>query len=166
MSEHNADPFEQRVERLFAPGAVAKVMARLRSRALDRALMDGADPSGSSQLAARAAVLTRRATRTRLAAGLERLLGAADHAPRRWSVPPARGAVRSNTAELAELAALLRGAGPLYAPGVAMVRELLTDGTGSAYTDPSGATLAVRLCRAREALGAWRGLETRPSSSS
>ncbi len=91
----------------------------------------------------------------RVAAGLERLLGLADHPPaRRWYVRPAEPAVRANSAELSELAALLRGSRPLYARGVAMLSELLTDGTGPAYVDPRGATLAVRLCHVREALGA------------
>lgn len=155
VPERNLMVFERRAARVLAPGRTARLLALVRRRALDRRLMDGADPSSSGQLAARAATLTNRATRTRIAEGLERLLSLTTEAPpRRWYVPPAARAVRANEAELSELVGLLRGSRPLYARGVAMLSDLLVDGTGPAYTDGRGGTLAVRLCGAREALGA------------
>ncbi len=146
--------FNDRAERVLAPGRIAKLVARVRRRALDRKLIDGADPSASEQLAARAARLASRDTRARIATGLERMLKLADEPrSRRWSVLPAAGAVRANQAELSELISLLRGSRPVYVRGVAMLGELIVDGTGPAYTDSRGGTLAVRLCDAREALG-------------
>jgi hypothetical protein len=51
------------------------------------------------------------------------------------------------------LAEHLRGPGPLYAAGIAMLKMLLTDGAGPAYTDHRGDALARQLHDARAAMG-------------
>ena len=56
-----------KAERAFAPSRLARLMARVRSRGLDRKLIAGADPGASPVLAARAGQLTQRSTRARLA---------------------------------------------------------------------------------------------------
>jgi hypothetical protein len=132
---------------------MARFAARLRGRALDRALLAGADPADSMQLAARAAQLTSRPVRGHLAEGLDGLILALDEGPSRRRILPSRSAIRANAAELHALAALLRGPAPLYARGVAMVRELLIDGTGPVYNGAGGAALADRIRDARVAIG-------------
>jgi hypothetical protein len=143
----------RRAAQAFDPGLVARLAALVRSSALDRALVDGADPAASPQLAARTARLAARSTRARIADALERLARTEREAPARWRVLPSRSAVRANAPELYALAALLRGPAPVYARGVAMLRMLVTDGTGPAYSDREGDALAQQLCRARTAIG-------------
>jgi hypothetical protein len=145
--------YRRRAERALDPSPITRFAARLRHRGLDQALIAGADPASSRQLAARTAQLTARSTRGEIADGIERLVSAADGPPSRRRVIPSRGAVHANAAELHELAALLREPGPLYARGVAMVRELLIDGTGPAYNDRHGAALARQIRDARVAIG-------------
>jgi hypothetical protein len=149
---HVAAVYDRRAGRAFEPGLAARAVARVRWRSLDRELIAGADPGSSPQLAARAARLTGRRTRTEVAGELERLL-AAPASGRRWSVLPHGRAVTANAEAIAELADLLRGPVPLYAGGLAMLRALLTDGTGPVYTDTVGLTLALALRDARLAIG-------------
>ncbi len=120
-------------ERPARPGRLARVAAHARAGSLDRALIAGADPARSPQLAARAALLTAPRTRALIAGGLEGLVQAARGPRGRWSAVSAGAPLLASAAELLELAALLRGDAPLYARGVAMLDELLTDGTGPAY---------------------------------
>jgi len=143
---------ERRAARATDPGPLVRLGARLRSRSLDRALIDGANPAAAPQLAARAAMLTKRSTRARVADGLERLSRVERERRGRWQVLPYREAVHANASELFALAAVLRGPSPVYARGVAMLARLLTDGTGPAYTDHSGTELALELSAARAAI--------------
>ena len=128
-----------------------RLAARLRSRRLDRALIDGADPASSVEVAARAAQLTAECARAEIAEGLERLVRSAAQ-PGRWQIQPAPAAVKANEPELHELAARLREPGPVYAQGIAILHELLSDGTGPAYTDRHGNALSRELQHANEAL--------------
>jgi hypothetical protein len=137
--------FDRRARHVLKPTRIARIAARLRGQALDRALMRGADLGVSSQLAARAAQLTANPARERLADGLERLLRTARDPSSGRLVRPSGRAVVANAPELRELTSLLRGPTPLYAQGVAMLCELVTDGTGPVYTDPKGAILGRRL---------------------
>lgn len=146
-----AATYDRLAERTIDPSWTSRIMARLRSRALDRALIAGADPSDSTQLAARACKLTSRSNRTTLAIGVERLLQAAHERPRRALVSPARASIQTQSDQLAELAELLRGKAPLYAGGLATLGELLTDGTGPVYRGRPEA-LGQRLEQARSAL--------------
>ena len=132
-----------------APSPVMRALARLRSRTLDRELIGGADPAVSAQLAAHAARITAPCERSELAEILDHL-ARSDAEP--WTatrIRPHRTAVRANASELHALAALLRGRSPLYARGIAMLRALVRDGTGPAYTDRNGRALASELRTAR-----------------
>jgi hypothetical protein len=128
----------------FGQGRLACLAARVRSQSLDRALIAGADPGSSAALAARAAMLTSPRSRAQIAEALEHLVCAA-HAPRRrwWAVSP-NGPVPANAEAIRELAALLRRDTPLYARGIAVLSQLLTDGCGPVY-DGSEESLAREL---------------------
>jgi hypothetical protein len=133
------------------PGPVARLAAVARGYSLDRELAAGADPASSEQLAARAARLTSTRSRRLLADGLERLERTARGRQRRWWAIDERSHVVDNAEQIGELAELLRADTPLYAPGIALVRELLGDGNGPAYHG-GAATLAMRLREARAAM--------------
>ncbi len=143
--------YERRVVHALGPGPLARVTARVRSQSLDRALIAGADPASSALLAARAAQLTSAHTRALIAEGLERLLRAAQGPQRRWWAVSRRGQLLANASRLHELAALLASGTPLYARGIAMLNQLLTDGTGPAYFG-EGERLTRWLDEARAAL--------------
>jgi hypothetical protein len=138
----------------FEPGVTARLAARVRRDALDRALIEGADPAATGQLAARVARLTSRSMRREVASGLDDLALDGPGAGGRWRVRPSRAAAAANAPELHALAARLREPGPLYARGIAMLSRLLTEGTGPAYNDSRGDLLAKRLRDARVAMGA------------
>ena len=70
----------------------------------------------------------------------------------RFRVVPRRAVVRQNRDELIELAMILRGDGPAYARGVALLERVVTDGAGPAYADGNGELLAAQLRHARERL--------------
>jgi hypothetical protein len=143
-----------RSQRALRPPLSARVSARVLGGRLDRALIDGADPASSPQLAARAAMLTSRCTRSELADGLDVVLASAQRPPSRRRVLPRHASVLANAALLRELSNVLRAPGPLYAGGIARVHELLTDGTGPMYTSRDGTALEREL---REARAAVRG---------
>lgn len=138
--------------RAFAPGPAARLLARTRARALDRALAAGTGADGSSLLALRAARLTSPRARARVADHLDRLLAAAEAPPSRRRVQPRRTAVLAEAAQLRDTAALLRRPAPVYARGVALLTLLLADGTGPAYAAAREGALGDRLREAREAL--------------
>ena len=123
---------------------VARVSVVLLRRGADEALSAGADPAASPLLAARAAQLVDGASRASLAESLERLLRSLDEDPARLRVIPHRAAVRADAAQISDVAWRLRHP-PVYAQGVAMVRLLLSDGTGALYCDRTGAALAIEL---------------------
>lgn len=150
--ESYATIYDRIAGQAFTPGHIARLIARLRSGSLDRALIAGADPASSPQLAARAARLTSPRPRALIADGLERLLLVAEGPKRRWWAAGRRGAVIANARELRELAALLRGGSPMYARGMAMLGELLSDGAGPAYLGEADG-LTQELHRARVGLG-------------
>jgi hypothetical protein len=138
----------------FDPGLPARFAARVRHHTLDQALIAGADPAATQQLAARAARLTSWSMRREVARGLDRLALGEREAPKRWQVRPFSRAAAANAQELRALAVRLREPGPLYARGIAMLSRLLTEGAGPAYTDRCGDLLAQRLQDARLAMGA------------
>jgi hypothetical protein len=143
--------YERRVVRSLRPGPLARLTARVHSQSLDRALIAGADPSGSPQLAARTAQLTSPRTRALISGGLERLLRGAQGPQRRWSAISRRGQLLANASRLHELAGVLASDVPVYARGIALLNELLTDGNGPAYHG-TVESLARRLDEARMAL--------------
>jgi hypothetical protein len=145
--------YDRRAGCALKPARVVRLGARLHGQTLDWALIAGADPADCNQLAARAAWLTKRSTRAEIADGLERLVEVARDESSGRRIRPRRRAVLASEPELAELAELLRGPAPVYAQGLAMLRQLVTDGTGPAYVDDDGAALPERLRSARLALG-------------
>jgi len=138
-------PWLDCTQALFAPTAATRLRARMRRLELDQALADGADPSSSPLLAARAAQLVAPAARHRLAAALERLVLAGDAPVTRWHVTPARRGLEANRWRVLDLATTLRRSGLLYARGIAILELVLIDGTGVAYTDARGEGLARQL---------------------
>jgi hypothetical protein len=122
-----------------------RVLARSQAARLDRELAEGASPEANASLAARAARLTSTKFRRDLAASLRRILVAAGEpawpaaagapfGPARSPRVPLRTTRISQSAPLlAELASRLLEPGPVPARGVAMVTELLADGTGPLY---------------------------------
>jgi hypothetical protein len=122
-----------RIARALHPGPLERLAARLRSSSLDQALIAGADPTTSALLAARAMWLTSPRTRGGIAAGLERSLRAAHGPQRRWWAVSAHSPLLANAAAVRELGELLVSDAPLLAPGIAMLNQLLTDGSGPAY---------------------------------
>jgi len=149
----DAAAYEHLAAGTLRPTRTNRLLARLRPRSLDRRLIAGDDPASSPQLAARAARLASPRERTGLAEGLERLLAATRGPRRRWWAVSARDPLLANAAELRELAALLRSPTPLYAPGIAIVHELITDGSGPVYTG-TAELLGRRLDEARAAMRA------------
>jgi hypothetical protein len=124
-----------------------QILACGRAARLDRELAQGARPEASVSLATRAARLTSTPFRHDLAASLRRILVAATEpsrpaAPtlgvsRSVRVPLGSTRVGPSAGLLAELASLLLEPGPVPVRGVAMVTELLADGTGPLYRAPS-----------------------------
>lgn len=146
------DVLNRRAAQAFEPSGAARLVARLRAHSLDRALMDGANPATTAQLAAHAARLTSPSMRASVAGCLERLARAESEVRNHARVLPFTAAVRANTHTLSELAETLRGPRPVYARGVAMLRRLVQDGTGPAYADRDGRDLALELRAAATAL--------------
>ena len=138
----------ERTAELFEPRLVVRLRARARRLKLDRALAAGADPSAAPLLAARAAQLVDPSTRQRIAAYLEQFALTANRPRSRVKTLPLRGAVRPNQEALLELARTLRHGQLQYARGIAMLELILADGTGPAYTDPTGHGLAHQLALA------------------
>ena len=144
-----------------------QLLARIRSARLDRALAEGASPEASASLAARAAQLTSTGFRRDLAAGLRRILVAAEpHEPpalpsaARALLSPARPSrltlrtarISRSAPLLAEVASRLLEPGPVPARGVAMAAQLLADGTGPLYREAARDDLGAMLERAADAL--------------
>jgi hypothetical protein len=121
-----------------------QVLARMGAARLDRELAGGASPETSVSLAARAGQLTSTRFRHDLAASLRRIVVAvgepaapASHlslgVSRSVRVPLGAMRVGRSASLLAELANRLLEPGPVPVRGVAMVTELLADGTGPLY---------------------------------
>ena len=139
------------------PGAARYRAAR--SRAGRRRL-----PEASAGLAARATRLTSTGFRRDLAASLRRILVAAGEpalpvaarsplgVARPLRVPLRSARISQSAPLLTELASRLLEPGPVPVAGVAMVTELLADGTGPLYRDAADDDLAVLVTRAAVAL--------------
>jgi hypothetical protein len=120
-----------------------RLLARCRATRLDRALAAGTRPEASASLAARAIQLTSAGYRRDLAASLLRILAAAPAAPssrgatRAPRVPLSLARISQSAPLLAELASRLVEPGPVPVQGVALVSQLLADGTGPLYREAS-----------------------------
>jgi hypothetical protein len=141
-----------------------RVLARSQAARLDRELAAGASPEANASLAARATRLTSTEFRRDLAASLRRILVAAGEpawpaaagaslGPARPLRVPLRTTRISRSAPLlAELAGRLVEPGPVPVRGVAMVTQLLTDGTGPLYREAARDDLGAMAERAAAAL--------------
>ncbi|HEY4278940.1 MAG TPA: hypothetical protein VGM91_12000 [Conexibacter sp.] len=138
-----------------SPRLRARIRALLHPGGLDRRLAAGADPSRDPELAARAALLLKRSTRSQLASGLESAAAAAfDGRIRALSaaVPVDNAAVEEALDDLAALATRLRAPEPVRPQGVAIARQLLTDGAGPLYAVHAPGALAETVRSALHAL--------------
>ena len=141
-----------------------QILARSQAARLDRALAEGASPEASASLAARAAQLTSIGFRRDLAAGLRRILLAAEpHEPpalARALLSPARPSrltlrtarISRSAPLLAEVASRLLEPGPVPVRGVALVAELLADGAGPLYHEAARDDLGALVEQAANAL--------------
>jgi hypothetical protein len=124
-------------------------MAGGRATRLDRELAEGISPEASAPLAARATRLTSMEYRRDLAGSLRRILAVAGNpalpvaarsplgTSRPVRVPLRTSRIGRSAPQLAELAAHLLQPGPVQVQGVAMVSQLLADGTGPLYREAS-----------------------------
>jgi hypothetical protein len=131
------------------------LVARLRSSALDRALAAGVSPESSVALALHAGHLSTSTQRDAMAHTLARieLLATASHTTR-VRTPLSRAAVRSCEAELQAVVERLAACGPVGVQGIARLRTLLSDGTGSLYGASPPGRLRHDLLAALEGLDA------------
>jgi hypothetical protein len=144
-------------KRLIARAATPRErwLARICAARLDRALARGASPDTSAVLALRARALLLPQVQRELAQQVARVLAeGTDPTPRvRGSrVPVRRNSVRATAHLFRELVDRLSGAGPLSVEGIAMVRNLLTDGAGPIYHPGPAGELRGALDRALAAL--------------
>jgi hypothetical protein len=130
-----------------------RLLARLRASKLDKALARGADPESCVYLAVRARQLLSARLRHRLAAGLRRLVDGTAWRADAWEVSTwevtlwevsvwqvetrqVRAArISQVAADLAALADRLEMPGPVPVRGVALARQLRTEGSGPMYQD-------------------------------
>jgi hypothetical protein len=139
-----------------------RLLARWMAGRLDRELAAGASPEASAFLSARAMQLTSMKSRRDLATSLQRILVAAGqlpaglpleaaalHPPR---LPLCLARIGQSAGPLARLARSLAVAGPVPAQGVAMVSQLLADGTGPLYREACGDDLLSIIEKARRVL--------------
>jgi hypothetical protein len=135
-----------------------RLLARWRAVRLDRELAAGTRPEANAGLAARAMRLTSTRYRGDLAAGLQRMLAAARAAQSPASatrvprVPLRLARISQSAPLLAELASRLVEPGPVPVQGVAMVSQLLADGTGPLYRDARREDLGYLVEQATHAL--------------
>jgi hypothetical protein len=150
---------------LHHPGGTRALRIRLRAgwarNELDRRLADGADPSGDPVLQARAQRLIGPAHRARLAAGLERVVAAADDPATTLSsaAPVRREPVRGARHELMGLAGELRHMPAPRPRGVAIAERLLTEPSSVLFTASSPDEVARA---ARDAVDNMRADERPP----
>lgn len=129
------------------------IAARIHATRLDAELAGGADPVGSDERAAWAAHLLQPHVRSGFAKGLRRAVSDARciSCARSSSVQVARPAVRACAPALLALAAEL-GDAAVRPRGVALTRQLLSDGTGPLYCARSDEELVAVVEEIRAAL--------------
>lgn len=118
------------VRRLFTV-----LRARLLAARLDALLARDTDPCDSAVLAQRAAWLTSRRSRDRLAASVDNIFAAAARpaSVHSLAIDPCRSEVAAAEPLLGMIGELLRSPAPVYAQGVAMLACLLGDGGSALY---------------------------------
>lgn len=130
------------------------LMARWRSIALDRQLADGVDPETSPELATRAAQLTSRRSRRRVAGGLAGAFQTAQDPRPRFTaaLPPQPPELLDARVVVTTLTRRLDDPAPVGVRGVAMLTELLTDVASPLYQNEEPGLLGSRLRAAAAAL--------------
>jgi hypothetical protein len=126
----------------------------LRKSSLDRRIAQGADPHDSPELARRARQLSSRRWRTGLAAGLRRMVEAAEE-PRpvlTSQVPLNRREILAERELFLELARDLSSSDDLRPRGIACVERLLTDSYSPCFATSRPGELGRALRQARAAL--------------
>jgi hypothetical protein len=147
---------------------LAHMQAQLFRSSLDSALAAGANPCESPALAHRAARLTTRKGRAKLAASAEAVLAAAARPPAvpTSAVEPQRDEIISAAPLLIEIVELLRSTTPVYSQGVAMLKRLLQDDGSPVYAPTSRGTLDHELRRITAALEGREEPSSRQGGSS
>ncbi len=136
-------------------GYLSRLRVRLRRDALDRRIAAGEDVHGDIDLDRRAAQLTERGTRHRIAAAIDRVIdeAAAPPAPFSSKVPLARDAIVTCAPRLCQIAGRLEGDQRVSARGVAQAAMLVREGDSPLFTPQiSDATLNRRLADVDAAL--------------
>jgi hypothetical protein len=135
--------------------ASLRLRVLLRHPRLDRLLAEGMSPASDPQLGLRAAQLTRRARRARLAATLRDSVRSVDESAltlrRRPQASVAAASVHACAAEIGDLASALTDINPRVR-GVAIVNALLTDGLSPLYAGDQADRLHDAISSARSAL--------------
>jgi hypothetical protein len=159
MSSHTSSLHRPQARRLRPP-AKPTLPARARSflgriRLVDE-LAAGADPEATPERALCAAHLVKPSHRRRLAASLEEVVDSAMEPPHGLSssVPLARDQVRAAQPTLLALAARLRAEEEVTPRGVALVEELLRDGSSPIYAKPEPEDVDAHARAAKVALDA------------
>ena len=140
------------------PRMPASWSAWLHAARLDDALVRGASPAATAELAARARQVSTRRRRCRIAKGLNLSVHRSAQ-PATWPARTARvGVVREAATEarpaLERLARRLLSPAPPAPAGVVLARRLLTDGVGPLYVpSPVSGTLRATAERALDACG-------------
>ncbi len=130
-----------------------RVRAHVRASALDHDLAAGASPDSNVALALHAARLCGPSQRYLLARSLTRVAAASETRARpRLKAPVCRPAVRRARAELDAVVKRLVSSDPVDVRGVALVRNLLADGTGPLYQESTAHGLGPELQGALEAM--------------
>jgi hypothetical protein len=139
---------------LDRPALALRIRVSVHRRGLDEDLARGDSPLRSVALALRARQLVARHSRERLARALERLVELAERPPSPTEIVPLphREILNVRTG-LLRLAGRLGDARPVYARGVAMVSQLVCDGTGPAFTPRCEVALRRAIAAATDALG-------------
>jgi hypothetical protein len=147
------DVFEEVGAELDRPTLALRIRVAVRRRVLDEDLARGDSPLRGDVYALRARQLVERRSRERLARALERLVEGAERTPSPSEIVwlPKREILDARTG-LLRLAGRLGDARPAYARGVAMVSQLVCDGTGPAFTPRAGLALRRAIAAATDAL--------------
>ncbi len=139
---------------MTSPTLIQPARVWLRRSSLDRRIALGADPHESPELARRAGQLRSPRFRAGLAAGLRRMVEAAEE-PRpvlTSQVPLNRREIRAERELFVELARDLTCSDSVSPRGVALVERLLTDSYSPCYATSRAGELRLALRHARAAL--------------
>jgi hypothetical protein len=131
-----------------------RLLVRMRSTELDKALATGASPDSSAALSLRAHQLIGWKVRRRLAREIRSLVVTAERPihPMQSTAPMCRHKIVDARETLEQLADQLVSPGPADARGVAQLNRLLRDGNGPIFRRPRDDDLEPELDAVNEAL--------------